>query len=794
MKKVRGRQQRVLGLVIVLGVIIGFMFVASALAVASWAPQVAHAEESGSPGRTGDSGSSLASAPEDIGSVTVPGGSSLATSEGSSDILESGLEPDGLAVEPARLRGGWNSQLADLNPAPLPRTALTPDPADAVEMVYATVKNKVYRSPFAPANWSYVGTYPGTYGFCWIGRHPHGSRMYAVWGICDAGAYNTLVRSDDWGATWSVVTLPSYATSFAIHPEDPDTLYVGVGGGPCAYRGIWKTTDGGDNWTHIWNYSCCVPASIGISPVDPELIFAGVRDNPDSNLTSYIYRSTNGGSSWSRVYSVWGPRVSHVLPDRQDANKVYAALYYAYESAGVLLSTNKGQSWTLVSDFGEDLHQKSTWMLAQSPADPDTLYKVGGNPGGVGVAGNIWRSTDGGYNWTQINSGIGGSVKALWVAVSERKPDVVYLGGSGPKVYKSTNGGDSWEDFGSGQLSGGSAGTLLLVETQGPSHYLGICPSVAQCGDPVNTSTGNFADEWQDLSIPGPGSSLLVQRTYNSLDSYEGPLGTGWSLNYDMRLTVTETNVVEMKVEDGRRDRYISGDGESFLPPPGTNATLVRNVDQTYTLTRPDQTDYTFSEEGLLTSIVTSNELTTTLSYDGDRLIGVADPTGRTVTFTWNVSNTRITGVEDPLGRTIGYGYDGGNLVTVTGLRGYTATLAYTGTNGLLSSVIEPGQSSPSFVNEYDAEGRVTSQWLGGSSEPMTFSYDPDNRQTTVTDARGNSQLHTYSLQLPLTDREDSYGNTLHLAHNANDDVTEVTDERGNETHYSYDIKGNVTS
>jgi RHS repeat-associated protein/uncharacterized repeat protein (TIGR01451 family) len=681
---------------------------------------------------------------------------------------------------------------------------------EQLQVVYGGVNNDLYKSPFSAAGWSQVDSTGGS-NYCQLLSHPNSPYMYALRGSDCGGVHSlkTLQRSSDWGVTWQTVL--TKVLSVAINPADPSVLIAGRSeASATAYeRGVWMNyTYGEGSWTRVLQlcrvhntvYGCYLWETIGWSAPDPDLLFASVHSGTGSNVRM-IYRSRDGGYSWAQVASLGsamggGPLLvrgsASWLMDPVDARTAYLPAE-RWKDGGVMRTTNGGDSWARIG--------ANTTHMAMSATDNRTIYRA------YLASSQIWRSTDRGNTWQLIDSGIPGDFRPRSMAASRRVPNTLFVAGTSgqstapdpPRVYKSTDGGNTWSNFGSGQLpliGGGdtSVGSLLLLESEGASHYLGICPSVGQCGDPVNTSTGNFADEWQDLSLPGPGSSLLVQRTYNSLDSYEGPLGTGWSLNYDMRLTVTDTNVVEMKVEDGRRDRYISGDGESFVPPPGTNATLVRNPDGSYTLTRQDQTLHNFSEAGLLTSIVTSNELTTTLSYEGDRLSSVTDPTGRTITFTWNVSNTRITGVEDPLGRTIGYGYDGGNLVTVTGLRGYTATLAYTGTNGLLSSVIEPGQSTPSFVNEYDAEGRVTSQWLGGSSQATTFSYDPDNRQTTVTDAIGHSQVHNYSLQLPLTDREDSYGNTLHLTYNANNDLTKVTDERGNETQYSYDIKGNVTS
>jgi RHS repeat-associated protein/uncharacterized repeat protein (TIGR01451 family) len=724
---------------------------------------------------------------------------------------------DVAATADYQAHGGWTASERDTipgtasrdrDPAPVRSASAAPVPGERLHTLFAGVRagsnpGRIYDREFGEAAWDRVGQdLPETViKLVW---HPHGRYLYALVGSLGwSGTDAYIYRSGDWGVTWQKLT-PAQDPGrvwrdLVVHPADPNTVFAGRVGG-AAQSGLHRSDDAGDTWTLIWHYDDPghPPAegvrAIGISPVDPDLIFIAISAPFASQWPARILRSEDGGATFQSVYQYGKqdyPNPGFFLMDNRDRDIAYLALRtISGVQGGILRTMDGGDSWQWVGSgsLGGD---RTSYVMAQSPTDNQVLYKVGP------TQQNIWKSTNRGATWTRIITGTDQTFQPGWIIASQHSPDVLYVGGTTGSawVYKSTDGGSQWTDFRNGLPGSGYAvNSLLALETQGPSHYLGICPSVAQCGDPVNTSTGNFADEWQDLSIPGPGSSLLVQRTYNSLDSYEGPLGTGWSLNYDMRLTVTETNVVEMKVEDGRRDRYISGDAESFMAPPGTNATLVRNGDGSYTLTRQDQTDYNFSEGGLLTSIVTSNELTTTLSYDGHRLIGVTDATGRTITFTWNVSNTRITGAEDPLGRTVGYGYDGGNLVTVTGLRGYTATLAYTGTNGLLSSLIEPGQSSPSFVNEYDAEGRVTSQWLGGSSQAMTFSYDPDNRQTTVADARGHSQVHTYSLQLPLTGREDSYGNTLHLTHNANNDVTKVTDERGYETHYSYDIKGNVTS
>jgi len=568
---------------------------------------------------------------------------------------------------------------------------------------------RIYSREESDQSWTRLGEQTLPSPVRQIAWHPHGAHIYALvggGGDLILGA-KTLYRSTDWGTTWTQVTSIADIYAFAIHPQDPAVLYAGKAG-DASTRGLWRSTDSGQTWQHISTVLGWIPRSMGISPVDPDLMFAGVHEGKGAESDERIFRSTDGGFSWTSVYWIHGggsigyvASPTYVLPDRFDSSRAYIALHWGDDDAGVLITTDKGQSWRLETGFGSNA-QRDTYTIAQSATNANVLYKIGV------TLNNIWKSTDRGDTWSQIVTGIDetNGFNPNWMLTSNRDPDLLYVGGSKPCdgyncyvswVYKSTDAGAHWTNYQIG-LPGyrTTVRSMLLLETEGASHYfgLGYCHT-GQCGDPVNTSTGNFAHQEQDLSIPGPGASLSVQRTYNSQDSYEGPLGEGWSLNYDMRLTSMETKVVEMKVEDGRRDRYVSSDGEEFVPPPGVNAAFVRNADSTYTLTREDQTRYNFGDDGFLTSIVTSNELTTTLTYSGTRLTNVTEPGGRTITFTWNITDSRITGIEDPLGRSVVYTYTSGDLTGVSDLRGNVAAYFYTGTNGLLSSLVEGGRFTP---------------------------------------------------------------------------------------------------
>jgi YD repeat-containing protein len=766
-KKLTARSTRVCTLLVMLALFTALILAATAQAVAATDTSTSDSLED----------HTLAAPVEVVASRAEDGASARKTAlraESSAGARSADISSDGFGLRP--------SVKSEAAPALAPLSA--PDPMDALSYVYVGVGTYWYKSSSSSANWSQIGSLGTTP--CRAVSQPHSPYLYVLTvdnGNCTPGVLMSIKYTADWGETWSDMTSINDVHSLTIHPSDPSILYAARGGDN---HGLWRSDDYGATWTRIWAGTGGNPevmAVVGVSPFDPDLMVAVVAGYMYAH--DYIRRSTDGGYSWTTVQDLgYFSTGNQVLWDWDDPDRVYVGQQYGFH-----LSVDGGLTWSTP-------RSEYTWMIAQSAEDPNVLYKIGWWASG----NNIWKSTNRGVNWTQIDTMSDGFYPAA-IAVSRRNPDTVFTVGSidkmGPNprmIYKSTNGGSSWQEFESGTANL-PIYALALLETEGASHYFGVgyCPT-GQCGDPVNTSTGNFAHQWDDLSIPGPGASLSVQRTYNSQDSYVGPLGEGWSLNYDMRLTSMVTKIVEMKVEDGRRDRYISSDGETFIPPPGVNATLVRNDDDSYTLTREDQTRYNFDEDGYLTSIVTSNELTTTLTYIGTRLTGVTEPAGRAITFTWNVSNTLITGIEDPLGRTVVYTYTSGDLTSVTDLRGNVGTYAYTGTNGLLSSHTEAGKSTPSFVNWYNDDGQVTGQLLAGSTASMTFEYDPDDRETTVTDARGKEQVHTYSIQLPLTDREDSYGNELHLTYDAHNNVTSVTDEKDNQTEYGYDPNGNVSS
>src|ERR1039458_606781 len=167
-----------------------------------------------------------------------------------------------------------------------------------------------------------------------------------------------------------------------------------------------------------------------------------------------------------------------------------------------------------------------------------------------------------------------------------------------------------------------------------------------------------------DVTIPGKGLSLVFTRSYNSLDSYAGPMGAGWTHSYNVYLTVDgTTGVVAIKQGDGHQEFYSPS--SYTAQTAGLFSALVKNGDGSFTQTFKNQTKFNFSSAGRLSTVVDRNGNTQALAYDGSgKLASVTDPSGRGLTFSYDGSG-RVVALTDPLSRTLHYSYDAsGNLVS----------------------------------------------------------------------------------------------------------------------------------
>ncbi|HZT82463.1 MAG TPA: hypothetical protein VFA26_19700, partial [Gemmataceae bacterium] len=224
-------------------------------------------------------------------------------------------------------------------------------------------------------------------------------------------------------------------TAVLVDPSDPNgnTLLIGAPNG-----GIWRTTDGGKDWTPETDYltdksgnPIAAPVSaLAVSASNPAIMYAGtgVADNSfDSRPGVGVLKSTDGGKTWGLVGNsdtvLGGARVTKVVVDNDDPNTVYVAVASGGASGpGVYKSTDGGQTWVNVLDpakmflagststLGAGTALASVTDLLIDPFDNNRLLVALGNMGLVpanGTAG-LWVSTNKGDTWLQELGGFNG--------------------------------------------------------------------------------------------------------------------------------------------------------------------------------------------------------------------------------------------------------------------------------------------------------------------------------------------------------------------------------------------------
>jgi hypothetical protein len=152
---------------------------------------------------------------------------------------------------------------------------------------------------------------------------------------------------------------------------DPSTFYFGSVNG-----GVWKTTDAGTVWTPIFDGQPV--GSIGamaIANSDPHTIYVGTGESDirsDLSSGNGVYKSNDGGASWSHLGLENTRQISRIVIDPKDPSTVYVgALGHAYgpnEERGVYKSVDGGAHWTKTLDLGEETGISDLAMATSSPS------------------------------------------------------------------------------------------------------------------------------------------------------------------------------------------------------------------------------------------------------------------------------------------------------------------------------------------------------------------------------------------------------------------------------------------
>ena len=387
-----------------------------------------------------------------------------------------------------------------------------------VYKIYGGTTSGIYRSTNHGDSWSLLTSSNGLLdpisncGRIGLTMEPTTGVCYAMYNNLDNYDLLGMYRSDDYGANWYQVNDGSLFGTF-----------------------------GGFGWYF---------GQVRVVPGNPNIVFS---------LGVQLYRSTDGGASWSEVTGA-----AHVDFHAMWINPTNPSHIYCGCDGGVNVSMNNGDSWTVL----ENMPNTQFYAISIDPSNPQRLY--GGTQdngtnrtltgalndwdhifGGDGFYtlvdrrnsdviyceyqwGNMYKSTDGGYGWSNAMNGIDyASDRHNWntpIAIDPRNPDIVYYGSN--RLWQTTNAALNWNVI-SPDLSGGpypsqpSHGTITTIDVSRAN------PQVIWVGtdDGHVQVTTNDGDSWADVSgsLPNRWVTRVVADHYSATTAYVCISGYQWS-------------------------------------------------------------------------------------------------------------------------------------------------------------------------------------------------------------------------------------------------------------------------
>jgi photosystem II stability/assembly factor-like uncharacterized protein len=196
---------------------------------------------------------------------------------------------------------------------------------------------------------------------------------------------------------------------------------------------------------------------------DPNRIYLGTTD-------SWIYVSSDGGSSWSRLAKL-GTKddlvVDSLAVDRADPRTLYAGVWVMdHSDGGIYISHDQGHNWTEAAD----MHGQSVRALTQSSSNPRVLV--------AGTLRGVYRSEDKGEHWREISPAGGGEIHEVEsVAIDPYDPEIIYAG-TWHLPWKTNDGGARWNSIRQGVIDDSDVFSMIVDPSRPSVMFLSACSGI----------------------------------------------------------------------------------------------------------------------------------------------------------------------------------------------------------------------------------------------------------------------------------------------------------------------------
>jgi len=419
-----------------------------------------------------------------------------------------------------------------------------------------------------------------------------GGRVVAVSGVSGepstwyfGGVGGGVWKSTDVGASWKPVFDSQKIASIgaiAVADSDHNIIYVGTGEacprGNISYGdGVYKSVDAGRTWKNVGLRDTRQIGALIVHPKNPDIVLVAALGHAfGANDERGIFRSTDGGSTWTRVlYKDRDTGAIDVVFDPDNPNVVYASLWqmrrqpWNFSSggpgSGLYKSTDAGVTWKRLEGHG-----LPTGILGRIG-----VSVAGGGSGRVysmieAAEGGLFRSDDGGDSWTRVNEDHRFRQRAWYyshVFADPLSPDVVYVLNTG--AFRSADGGKNFE---------------LMPAPHGDHHALWIDPK-----DPRRLINGS--DGGASISVDG-GKAWTPPYNQPTAQFYHVAVDNRWPYRVYGAQQDNSTIAIASRDDEGvigRQDWFDVGGGESgFIAPDPKDPEIIYANSDSGQMTRLD--------------------------------------------------------------------------------------------------------------------------------------------------------------------------------------------------------------